>query len=259
MGSVWVGVAGAGLVLAVVLVGGCFGGAEDGPDGEGDVLVPAPSATATPAATLIPLRPATRSTPTASGSPTDDEGGATVMPTATAAPTAEPEGWWVVAESTWEDTFHVSVEIYGASTLTSEGEFRARTRLENVGDESQEYIRWSQFDPAVPTWMALPAPPVSDDSGGRPALRLIALHAVGDDFGSAGDFPQTVTDSLEPGDVVEREVSWDLTTAVSGSRERAPAADGVYTLRVEFYPRGGNQYPGLPDVLLEFPVVLERE
>ncbi len=206
---------------------------------------------------MIPLRPA--STPTASASPTGVGNEPTVTPVpAGPTATAEPAGWWVVAESTWEETFHVSVEIYGASTVTSEGEFRARTRLENVGDESQEYIRWSQFDPAVPTWMALPAPPVSDDTGGRPGLRLIALHADDDDFGSVEEFPKTETGSLEPGGVVEREVSWDLTVAVSGSRERSPAADGVYTLRVELYPRGGDQYPGLPDVLLEFPIRLER-
>ena len=257
-----------GLCVAVVAVAGCFGSVDVTAD-------PVASATTTAIPTVIPS-----SVPSATVDPN--------APTAT----PEPPGWWTVAQSTWNDTFEVTLEIYGASTITSQSEFFARTRLRNVSDESSVFVRWTQYDPAVPLSIVLPheavdedveqvdedaervdedaervdedaervdedAERVDEDPTPRPALRLIQLRADDDPAPSISS-PEVRHESLDEGDSIEREVSWDLTVGVAGQREREPAPDGVYTLRADFYPEDGEASPGLPDVLLEFAIRLER-
>ena len=219
--------------MAVVVVAGCFGSVDVTAD-------PVASATTTAIPTVIPS-----SVPSATVDPN--------APTAT----PEPTGWWIVAQSTWNDTFEVTLEIYGASTITSQSEFFARTRLRNVSDESSVFVRWTQYDPAVPLSIVLPSPEVAEDAEFRPALRLIQLRADDDPAPSISS-PEVRHETLDAGDSIEREVSWDLTVGVAGQRERAPAPDEVYTLRADFYPEDGEGSPGLPDVLLEFAIRLER-
>ena len=234
-------------IVATLLGAGCFGSGDD-------VLIPVASATTTVEPTVIPS-----SVPSATVDPN--------APTAT----PEPTGWWIVAQSTWNDTFEVTLEIYGASTITSQSEFFARTRLRNVSDESSVFVRWTQFDPAAPISIVLPheavdedveqadedAEQVDEDPTPRPALRLIQLRAEDDPEPSISS-PEVRHETLGAGDSIEREVSWDLTVGVAGQREREPAPDGVYTLRADFYPEDGEVSPGLPDVLLEFAIRLER-
>ena len=236
-----------GLCVVAVAVAGCFGSVDDGAD-------PVASATTTAIPTVIPTSDAT---------PTPD-----LRPPT---PTPEPTGWWIVAQSTWNDTFEVTLEIYGASTITSQSEFFARTRLRNVSDESSVFVRWTQYDPAAPISIVLPheavdedveqvdedAEQVDEDPTPRPALRLIQLRAEDDPEPSISS-PEVRHETLDAGDSIEREVSWDLTVGVAGQREREPAPDGVYTLRADFYPEDGDVSPGLPDVLLEFAIRLER-
>ena len=227
-----------GLCVAVVAVAGCFGSVDDTAD-------PVASATTTAIPTVIPS-----SVPSATVDPN--------APTAT----PEPPGWWTVAQSTWNDTFEVTLEIYGASTITSQSEFFARTRLRNVSDESSVFVRWTQYDPAVPLSIVccLRRGEVAEDEDAefRPALRLIQLRAGDDPQPSIASAPAVRHETLDAGDSIEREVSWDLTVGVAGQRERAPAPDEVYTLRADFYPEDGEGSPGLPDVLLEFAIRLER-
>ena len=243
-----------GLCLVAALLGGCFGSVDDAAD-------PVASATTTAIPTVIPTSDAT---------PTPD-----LRPPT---PTPEPPEWWTVAQSTWNDTFEVTLEIYGPSTITSQPEFFARTRLRNVSDESSVFVRWTQYDPAVPLSIVLPheavdedveqvdedaeqvdedAEQVDEDPTPRPALRLIQLRADDDPAPSISS-PEVRHESLDEGDSIEREVSWDLTVAVAGQREREPAPDGVYTLRADFYPEDGEASPGLPHVVLEFAIRLER-
>ena len=135
-----------------------------------------------------------------------------------------------------------------------------RTRLRNVSDDESMYVRWSQDDPAVGTWIALPSGPPPSDSGVRRAVRLIQLRGEGDPTPSFGSFPEVQVDILGEGDVIEREAVWDLTVRgdSAGTRARPLAPDGVYKARADFYPRGGSEIPGLPDVLLEFDITLDR-
>ena len=128
-----------GLCVVAVVVAGCFGSVDD-------IADPVASATTTAIPTVIPS-----SVPSATVDPN--------APTAT----PEPPGWWIVAQSTWNDTFEVTLEIYGASTITSQSEFFARTRLRNVSDESSVFVRWTQYDPAVPLSIVLPHEAVDED------------------------------------------------------------------------------------------------
>ena len=89
-------------------------------------------------------------------------------------------------------------------------------------------------------------------------MRLIQLWAEDDPTPSLSSFPEVQVDTLDAGDVVEREASWDLTVRGDSANGRVPAPDGVYKARVDFYPQGGEEIPGLPDILLEFPITLER-
>ena len=223
-----------GLCVVAVVVAGCFGSVDD-------IADPVASATTTAIPTVIPS-----SVPSATVDPN--------APTAT----PEPPGWWTVAQSTWNDTFEVTLEIYGASTISSQTELFARSRLRNVSDESRMYVQWTQFDPAVSLSIVLPSPEVAEDAEFRPALRLIQLRAGDDPQPSIASAPEVRHETLDAGDSIEREVSWDLTVGVAGQRERAPAPDEVYTLRADFYPEDGEGSPGLPDVLLEFAIRLER-
>ena len=120
------------------------------------------------------------------------------------------------------------------------------------------YVQWTQFDPAVSLSIVLPSVEVTEDAEFRPALRLIQLRAGDDPQPSIASAPAVRHETLDAGDSIEREVSWDLTVGVAGQRERAPAPDEVYTLRADFYPEDGEGSPGAPDVLLEFAIRLER-
>ena len=223
-----------GLCLVAALLGGCFGSVDDTAD-------PVASATTTAIPTVISTSELT---------PTPD-----LRPPT---PTPEPPEWWTVAQSTWNDTFEVTLEIYGPSTITSQSELFARSRLRNVSDESRMYVQWTQFDPAVPLSIVLPSPEVAEDAEFRPAVRLIQLRAEDDPQPSISSAPAVRHETLDAGDSIEREVSWDLTVGEAGTREREPAPDSVYTLRADFYPEDGEVSPGLPDVVLEFAIRLER-
>ncbi len=220
------------LSLLAILIGGCFGANNE------------PAATA-PAAT--PVATAVEATPTATPTP---------APPSPSAPTPEPEDWWIVAATTWDDAFEITLEIYGPSTITDQTALRARSRVTNVSDEPAAYVRWSQHDPAVPMWIVLPhAAPTGSE---RPALRLIHLLSEDDDLSNALAFPEVKRDTLDPGGVIEREVSWDLTVRADTPMGRGHAADDVYTLRADFYSDGPQAYPGRPDVSLTFPITLSR-
>ncbi len=238
------------LLISVLLIGACFS-----PDDEQPSPAPA-TATPTPTVSQEPTPEPTTIPPQSTASPP-----ATIVPTPIpSTPTAlpEPEGWWTVAESTWNDTYEVTLEIYGASRITTQRELRVRTRLRNVSDDESTYIRWSQYDAAVATWIVLPSGEPPADPNVRRAVRLIQLWAEGDPTPSLDSFPEVKVETLDNGDVVEREASWDLTVRGNSAGSRAPAPDGVYKVRADFYPRGGSEIPGLPDVLLEFPITLER-
>ena len=250
IGRVWQAL----IILAVpaLMAAGCF--APSG--GTAEPVVPA---TATVQPTVIP--PAASATPeegTSPASPTPEEGSPTPTPTPQVAVSPESDGWWTVAESTWNDTYEVTLEIFGASRITTQRELRVRTRLRNVSDDESTYIRWSQYDAAVATWIVLPSGEPPADPNVRRAVRLIQLWAEGDPTPSLSSFPEVQVETLDDGDVVEREASWDLTVRGNSAGSRAPAPDGVYKVRADFYPRGGSEIPGLPDVLLEFPITLER-
>ncbi len=237
------------LLISVLLIGACFS-----PDGEQPSPVPA-TATPTPTVSQEPT-PEPTAIPQSTASPP-----ATIVPTPIpSTPTALPEAeeWWTVAESTWNDTFEVTLEIFGASRITTQTELRVRTRLRNVSDDESTYIRWSQYDPAVSTWIVLPSGPPPADPRVRRAVRLIQLWAEGDPTPSLSSFPEVQADTLDAGDDIEREASWDLTVRGDSAGTRAPAPDGVYKVRADFYPRGGNEIPGLPEILLEFPITLDR-
>lgn len=250
------------ILVAGALVGGCFAPS----DGTAD---PVASATATAAPTVIPTEsvsatpeegsPSTSPTPdggSSSASPTPDEGSPTPTPHVSVVP--EPEGWWTVGQATWNDTFEVTLEIFGASRITSQSEIRVRTRLRNVSDDEATYVRWSQYDPAVGTWIVLPSGPPPADPNIRRAVRLIQLWAEGDPTPSLDAFPAVQVETLDDGDDIEREASWDLTVRGDSPTGRVHAPDGVYKVRADFYPRGGSEIPGLPDVLLEFEITLDR-
>ena len=162
-------------------------------------------------------------------------------------------------ETTWEDTFHVTLEIFGPSTYRERQELRVRTQVENVSAEPATYVRWSEDDPAVPVWIALPRQRGAD---GEPqgVLRLIPLREKGYTPAeySGTTFPQVVGGELEPGATLELEVVWDLTVRGTESGVRVPAADGAYMLRADLFPAEGLVNPGLPDVSLEFPITLRR-
>ncbi|MYD35587.1 MAG: hypothetical protein F4X20_00970 [Dehalococcoidia bacterium] len=258
--TVFVGV----LVVAGALVGGCFAPS----DGTAD---PIASATATAVSTVIPgvsasatpdvSSPSASATPdgsSSSASPTPDEGSPTVTPTPQVVVSPEPNDWWTVAQSTWEDTFEVTLEIFGASRITTQSEIRVRTRLRNVSDDESTYVRWSQYDPAVGTWIVLPSGPPPADPNVRRAVRLIQLWAEGDPTPSLDAFPAVQVETLDDGDDIEREASWDLTVRGDSPTGRVHAPDGVYKVRADFYPRGGSEIPGLPDILLEFEITLDR-
>ena len=205
-------------------------------------------ATVVPTVTALPTETVT-GTPTPTASP--------IPPTPT--PTPEPETWWTVREATWNNTFHVKLDIFGPSTYRGRLELRARTRVENVSDEPASFVRWSEDEPAVPIWIALPRPP---RPAGEPqgVLRLIPLREKGytpKEY-EGYSFPQVVTEALEPGEARELEVVWDLTVPGTGSAERDRAPDGAYTLKADFFPADGVGNPGLPDISLEFPITLLR-
>ena len=229
------GVLAVGLCMAAVVLAACFGADEDTTD-------PVASATATFVPSVIP---------TSEPSLTPD--------LSTATPTPEPAQWWTVAETTWNGTFEVTLEIYGSATIARQTELRARTRLRNVSEEPGMFIRWSQFDPAVPLWIVLPRQAAAADAEQRPALRLIQLQAVDDPLPSISSFLEVQHMMLEPGGSIEREALWDLTLQGNRADVRNFAADGVYTLRADFYPEDGLVNPGLPDVVLEFPITLDRD
>ena len=240
------------LIVPALMVAGCFAP----PEGTATPVVPA---TATVQPTVIP--PVASATPVGSPSlatPTPQEVSPTATPTPPAAVSPDPDSWWTVAESTWNDTFEVTLEIFGASRITTQTELRVRTRLRNVSDDESTYIRWSQYDPAVSTWIVLPSGPPPADPRVRRAVRLIQLWAEGDPTPSLSSFPEVQADTLDAGDDIEREASWDLTVRGDSAGTRAPAPDGVYKVRADFYPRGGNEIPGLPEILLEFPITLDR-
>lgn len=240
------------LMVPALMVAGCFAPS-------GGTVEPVASATVTVQPTVIPASAsATPEGSSSSSSPTPEEGSPAATPTPQVAVSPEPEGWWTVAESTWNDTFEVTLEIFGSSRITSQNELRVRTRLRNVSDDESTYIRWSQYDAAVATWMVLPSGPPPADPGVRRAVRLIQLWAEGDPTPSLSAFPEVQVDTLGDGDDIEREASWDLTVRGDAAGTRAPAPDGVYKVRADFYPRGGGELPGLPDILLEFPITLDR-
>ncbi len=240
------------LVVPALMAAGCFAPSEG-------TVEPVASATVTVQPTVIPT--AASATPEESSSPaspTPQEDSPTATPTPQIAVSPEPDGWWTVAESTWNDTFEVTLEIFGSSQITTQRELRVRTRLRNVSDDETTYIRWSQYDPAVSTWIVLPSGPPPADPGVRRAVRLIQLWAEGDPTPSLSSFPEVQVETLGDGDDIEREALWDLTVRGDSAAGRAPAPDGVYKVRADFYPRGGNEIPGLPEILLEFPITLER-
>ncbi len=240
------------LVVPAVMVGGCFAPREG-------TLEPVASATVTAQPTMIPSSAsATPEGNSSSASPTPDVGSQTVTPIPHVSVVPDPEGWWTVAGSTWNDTYEVTLEIFGSSRITSESTLRVRTRLRNVSDDETTYIRWSQYDPAVSTWIVLPSGEPPADPNVRQAVRLIQLWSEDDPTPSLSSFPEVQVATLDAGDVVEREALWDLTVRGDSPVGRAPAPDGVYKIRADFYPRGGGELPGLPDILLEFPITLER-
>ena len=120
------------------------------------------------------------------------------------------------------------------------------------------YVRWSQDDAAVATWIVLPSGPPPSDPNVRRAVRLIQLWGEGDPTPSFGSFPEVQVDTLGEGDVIEREASWDLTVRGDSPNGRVPAPDGVYKARADFYARDGGGIPGMPEVLLEFEITLDR-
>ena len=217
------------------------------------------TATGTPSAagsaTVIPATIGALPTETVVGTPTPT---ASPVPP-TPSPTPEPETWWTVREATWNETFSVKLDIFGPSIYREQPELRARTRVENVSDEPASFVRWSEDEPAVPIWIALPRPPREPGEPQR-VLRLIPLREEGytpTEYQSYS-FPQVVTEVLEPGEAREVEVVWDLTVPATGSAERDRAPDGAYTLRADFFPSDGVGNPGLPDISLEFPISLMR-
>ncbi len=232
-------------LLVLVLTSACFGRAD---------RTPAAVASATPTSS-----PTASATPTSSPTivPTSTRTPTPVLPT-TPTPTPEPRGWWTVMQTTWRGTFEVKLEIHGSATITDRTELRARTWLRTVSQEPGEYVTWSQFDPAVPVWVVLPVDEAASGGEGRPVLRLIQLRAEDDEWPSPTSFLETQHATLKPGDAIEREVSWDLTVRGAGSGGREDAADGVYTLRADFYAEDGQLNPGMPDVVLEFPITLSR-
>ncbi len=236
-------------------MGGCFAPSDE----TAEPVVPA---TATAAPTVIPTASSSAtpegSSPSASPTPEEVSPGHTATPTPHVSVVPEPDGWWTVAQSTWNDTFEVTLEIFGASRITSQSEIRVRTRLRNVSDDEGTYVRWSQYDPAVGTWIVLPSGPPPSDPNVRRAVRLIQLWAEGDPTPSLDAFPAVQVETLDDGDVVEREASWDLTVRGDSPTGRVHAPDGVYKVRADFYPRGGTEIPGLPDILLEFEITLDR-
>ena len=71
-------------------------------------------------------------------------------------------------------------------------------------------------------------------------------------------FPAVQTDTLDAGDEIVREVSWNLMVRGETSGSQVAAPDGDYKLRADFYAYDGERLPGQPEILLEFPIVLER-
>ena len=230
-----------------VLIAGCGGEAE----------TPEPVASATATATAAPAPTAIVATPTAVPTMIPTTAPPTPVP-ATPTATAPPTGWWTVGQETWDDTFEVTLEIFGPSTITSGTELRARSTLRNVSGEPAQYVRWSQDDAAVPLWIVLPSGPPPADPTQRQVVRLIQLWADDDPEPSLSSFPQVQTDTLEAGGTIEREVSWDLTVRGETAGSQVAAPDGVYTARADLYPREGQVLPGQPDLLVEFEFTLER-
>ena len=213
------------------------------------------TATSAPAstATIEPTSPTQPATPGVT--PENPRATPTALPTP--APAGEEGAWWVAGQTTWNDTFELTLEIFGLATITRQSELRARTTLRNVSDGESRHVRWSQYDPHVATWLAKPSPPQTD-TGLRAAVVLIPLTSPDDPTPTQEQFSAIQTETLEAGDVIEREASWDLTVRGEGAGARVAAPDGEYELRIEFYPHDGNRFPGMPDVKLEFPIILAR-
>ena len=221
------------------------------------------AATVSPTATMIaPTDIPATSIPASAVPATAIPTAADALPTASPTPptpTPEPATWKTVREATWKDTLHVKLDLFGPSIYRGQSGLRARTRVENVSDEPASILQWSEDDPAVPIWIVLPRPP-RPAGAPRGALRLIPLREEGYTPRGYGisSFPRVVEVVLEPGDVRELEVVWDLNVPGTGSGERDRAPDGEYTLRADFFPLDGVRNPGLPDISLELPITLMR-
>jgi hypothetical protein len=150
---------------------------------------------------------------------------------------AQQDTWRTVAEETWEETFHITLEVWGTSMVRRGQPVLIRTRVENVSVSPAQYTLWSSTDPAVPLWIV------------TPIGRLIQLVEPLTNGGFS--LPTVGIETLQPGKSVEREIAWDGDVTVDG--QSVPAPDDVYTIRADFFPGAGVGSPA------QAPVVLTHE
>ena len=162
----------------------------------------------------------------------------TVIPTLL----AQPDTWRTVAETTWEVTFHITLEVWGASMVQPGQPVLIRTRVENVSASPAQYTLWSSTDPAVPLWIVTPVGSL---------IQLVEPLTNG-----GFSLPTVGIETLQPGESVEREIAWDGHVFVDG--QRVPAPDDVYTIRADFFPGAGVGSPAQAPVVLTHEITVEE-
>ena len=156
-------------------------------------------------------------------------------------PTPTPTEWRTVGATVWEDTFHVTLEVQGASMIGSGQSVSIRTHVENISESPAQYTLWSSADPVVPLWVV---PPYSG---------LIPL--VAPPSGDASVFLPTIgIETLLPGESIITESIWDGRVLVGGESLLAP--NDVYTIRADFFPGAGVGSPAQPPIILTHAITV---
>lgn len=194
----------------------------------------APAATPTPTPTIPPTATPTPTatpvaTPTPAPTPTP-----TPLPPATSTPTPTPVAtptptvvMQKVGEQIWQGKVKLTMYV-SAGALKPGEKLRVWARLENISTEEVEYTVWNIGDPSIYTKLISPYGPA------------LSLFAQGD--------PQVVLPAvsfqvLKPGQVIDREVTWDGLLRAGEASIQAP--NGKYTVQAVMYPGRilGDIYP----------------
>jgi hypothetical protein len=147
-----------------------------------------------------------------------------------------------VSEQTWEDTFRLSLLVQGRSSVTPGETLPIRVRLENISSEPAKYTVWSDGDPSTYVWLV------------PPYTGLIPIVEPPSESDPGFIMPVVTVETLAPGQVIERELAWDVKLQIGDAV--FPAPNDVYTLRVDFFPGENVADPSQPPVSLSHQVTV---